>query len=122
MSKTLATIGLNGARFNAAIGWYPEERVLKNNFVVDLSVSFESQTSFTDDSLTNSVDYMLLHEICRQVFNKEAKLIETVAQQIIDEIVEQFEEVLEVSVTIKKLSPPIKAQIESSFVQLVFKK
>ena len=122
MSKTLATIGLNGAKFNAAVGWYPEERILKNNFLVYVTVSFEAQTPFKDDSLTDSVDYMQLHEICRQVFSKEAKLIEFVAQQIIDKIVEKFAGLREVNVSIKKLNPPIKAQIESSFVQLVFKK
>ncbi len=122
MSKTLATIGLNGARFNAAVGWHPEERLLKNNFLVDISVSFEVETAFTDESLTDSVDYMQLHEICLQVFSEEAKLLESVAQQIIDKIIEQFAGLQEVSVTIKKLNPPIKAQIESSFVKLVFKK
>lgn len=122
MSKTLAIVGLNGAKFNAAIGWYPEERILKNNFVVDLSVSFNAVRPFTDENLDASVDYMLLHQICDDVFKKEGKLIETAAQNIIDQIIEKVDVVQEVSITIKKLNPPVKAQIESSFVHLNYKK
>lgn len=122
MSETLATIGLNGAKFNAAIGWYPEERIFKNNFIVDLSVTFITKATFADDNLNESVDYMQLHEICNEVFNQEAKFIESVAQKIIDKIVDKFPVVQEVVVKIEKLNPPVKAQIKSSFVQLSYKK
>lgn len=122
MSKTLTTVGLNGAEFNAALGWYPEERVFKNNFLVDLSVTFRSEKVFNDDDLSQSIDYMQLHEICKKIFAEEAKLIESVAQKIINHIVAKFDNVLEVKVKIEKLNPPVKAQINSSFVQLVYEK
>lgn len=122
MSKTLATIGLNGAKFKAPIGWYPEERIFKNEFLVDLSVSFEPSLPFIDDDLDASVDYMLLYQICEEVFGKETKLIETVAQAIINQIIEQIPLMQKVSIQIKKLNPPVKAQIASSFVQLTFEK
>ncbi len=122
MSETLASVGLNGAKFNAAIGWYPEERVFKNNFIVDLSVTFKVEKPFTDDNLAGSIDYMQLHEVCSEAFAQEAKLIEFVAQKIIDKIVDKFPVAQTVVIAIKKLSPPVKAQIESSFVQLSYKK
>nr|WP_294899384.1 dihydroneopterin aldolase [uncultured Pedobacter sp.] len=122
MSEILATIGLNGAIFNASIGWYPEERIFKNNFIVDLSVSFIADKPFIEDRLEQSIDYMQLHEICKQAFAEQAKLIESVAQKIIDQIVERFAIVQEVVVKIEKLNPPVKAQIKNSFVQLSYKK
>lgn len=122
MSETLATVGLNGAKFNAAIGWYPEERVFKNNFVVNLSVSFKASKRFAADNLDQSIDYMQLHEICRAAFVEEAKLIESVAQKIIDKIVVEFPVVLQVAITIKKLNPPVKEQIDNVFVRLSYNK
>lgn len=122
MSETLATIGINGAKFNAAVGWYPEERIVKNDFLVDLSVSFLVKKAFSDDSLEDSIDYMQLHEICNNAFAVETKLIETVAQKIVDQIIAGFAVVEEVSIKIQKLNPPVRAQIESSFVQLNFKR
>lgn len=122
MSEILATVGLNGAKFNASIGWYNEERIFKNNFIVDLSVNFTADKPFSDNNLEQSIDYMALHEICKQVFAEEAKLIESVAQTILDKIVDKFAVVKEVVVKIEKLNPPVKAQIESSFVQLSYKK
>ncbi|WP_017258310.1 dihydroneopterin aldolase [Pedobacter arcticus] len=122
MSETLATVGLNGVKFNAAIGWYPEEQIFKNNFIVDLSVSFKASKPFTEDNLGQSIDYMQLHEICREAFVEEVKLIESVAQKIIDKIIARFPRVQQVTITIKKLSPPVKAQIESVFVSLIYNK
>ena len=121
MSETWATVGLEGARFNAAIGWFPEERIFKNNFIVDLSVSFKISQHLNDE-LDQSIDYMKLHEICAKQFAMEALLIETVAQHIIDEIVQAFMGICSVDITIKKVSPPVKAQIAASFVRLSFKK
>lgn len=122
MSETLVTVGLNGAKFNAAIGWYPEERIFKNNFLVDLAVIFKMAKPFIEGNLDESIDYMALHEICVQAFAEETKLIESVAQKIIDKIVDKFAVAQEVIITIKKLNPPVKAQINSSFVQLSYKK
>jgi dihydroneopterin aldolase len=65
---------------------------------------------------------MQLHEICSEFFSQEAKFIESVAQKIIDKIVNKFPVVQEVVVKIEKLNPPVKAQINSSFVQLSYKK
>lgn len=120
MSETLATIGLEGVKFNAAIGWYPEERIFKNNFIVDLSVTFIVETSLTSD-LNNSIDYMKIYTICASAFEKESLLIETVAQDIIDEIIKAFAVVSEINVTVKKLNPPVKAQIGASFIKLAYK-
>lgn len=114
----MATIGLNGAKFNAAIGWFAEERVFRNSFIVDLSVSFKALQPFTDDSLNSSIDYMLLHKICDRVFAEETKLIESVAQKILDEIVATISSAEVIELTIKKLNPPVKSQIENSFVRL----
>ncbi|OAQ40667.1 hypothetical protein A5893_06925 [Pedobacter psychrophilus] len=117
MGKTIRKIGLEGVKFNAAIGYFKEERIFKNNFLVDVFVSFEDKASI-DDDLKNTINYVSLYEICALSFEKETNLIETVAQEILENIKNKFPVLEQINIKIKKLNPPIKAQIQNSFVEL----
>ncbi|MFC5284480.1 dihydroneopterin aldolase [Pedobacter alpinus] len=121
MSETLATVGLEGAKFNAAVGWFAEERVFKNDFLVDLSVSYEVKERLSDD-LNDGIDYMQLHAICAKAFELEAFLIESIAQNVLEAIKMRFVNINEINICIKKFHPPVKAEIAASFVKLCFKK
>lgn len=122
MGKTSRRVGLEGIKFNAAIGYFEEERIYKNNFLVDVSVLFTQNDVTQTEDLSQTVDYGLLYEICKQEFAKESLLIETVAQQILDKILSDFSFIEEAQIKIRKLNPPIKAQIQQSFIELNYQK
>jgi dihydroneopterin aldolase len=122
MSKTICKVGLNGVKFNAAIGYYAEERLFKNNFSVDVCVAFEQSPSTNTEDINQTVNYSLLYDICAQIFKQETLLIETVAQAILNTIKDDFPFVDEITICIKKLNPPLKAQISNSFIELNYKK
>ena len=113
---TTTKVGLEGVKFNAPIGFFAEERLLKNNFIVDVFVCFS--TSEINDDLAQTINYVTLYQICEENFQQENKLIETVAQQILYQIKSQFAGLEQINIKIKKLNPPIKAQIKHSFVEL----
>jgi len=122
MGKTTRRVGLEGVKFNAPIGFFEEERILKNNFLVDVDVLFiQDDVSETED-LSQTVDYGLLYQICEKAFAEETLLIETVAQKILVDIQTCFSFIDEIHIKIKKLNPPIKAQIQHSFIELNYKK
>lgn len=118
MSKTIIKVGLNGVKFNAAIGLYPEERLLKNDFLVDIDVQYLTIHSLIKHDLKDGVDYSRLFNICKAVFGEETLYLENVAQEILDQILNNFSFIDECTVCIKKLNPPLNAQIHHSFVQL----
>ena len=120
MGKTFTSVGITDALFNAPIGWFPEERILKNDLLVSVYATYILSEKLNGDELNATIDYMQLHKICEKVLKKEAKLLETAAQQIMDRALELFPQVQSLQVTIKKLNPPVKAQIKHSFVQLNF--
>ena len=60
MSTTTRRIGLEGVKFNAAVGYYPEERMFKNNFMVDVQVAFEQAEDSNTEDLSTTVNYALL--------------------------------------------------------------
>lgn len=122
MSKLTRRIGLEGVKFNAAVGYYPEERIFRNNFLVDVLVAFEQAEDSNTEDLSQTVNYAHLYAICAKTFEKEALLIETLAQIILNNIKNDFTFVEEIMVRIKKLNPPLKAEIQYSFIELNYKK
>jgi dihydroneopterin aldolase len=122
MGKTTRRVGLEGVKFNASIGFFEEERILKNNFLVDVDVLFTQNDVSETEDLSQTVDYGLLYQICEKAFAEETLLIETVAQKILVEIQTGFSFIDEIHIKIKKLNPPIKAQIQHSFIEINYKK
>jgi dihydroneopterin aldolase len=53
----MVTIALHGAEFFARHGYYPEEQILGNRFIVDIEVSYDNDLSDQSDNLEDTVNY-----------------------------------------------------------------
>ncbi len=115
-------IALHGAEFFAYHGFYPEEQQLGNQFLVDIDVSFEPSGDLTDDNITYTVNYEHLYEIARDEMQHPRKLIETVAQGMINQIKAKYPEVVLIQVSIKKLNPPLGCKVAYSNVVINYNK
>lgn len=122
MSKAIRTIGLEGVQFNAAIGVHPEEKILGNNFLVDFEVAFKNTKQPETDNLNDTINYCDLYAILETEFKKQADLLETVAQNILDQTLINYPFLRCIKIKIKKLNPPIKAQVANVFVALNYHK
>src|ERR1700761_3833654 len=114
----MITVALQGAEFFARHGFYPEEQLLGCNFLVDISVGFIPPGDLHKDNLSNTVNYEQLYNIACLQMQKPRKLIETLAQAIIDEIKKEYSFVENIAVTIKKLNPPMKGRVANSGVSI----
>lgn len=113
-------IALHGAEFFAFHGFYPEEQKLGNWFVVDIDVEFAPTANISDDDLNNSVNYEQLYDIACEEMKLTKKLIETVAQAIIDEIKNQYAFVDRIQVRVKKMNPLVGAKTKYSSVTIQY--
>jgi len=113
-------IALHGAEFFAFHGFYPEEQKLGNWFVVDIDVEFTPSANISDDDLNNSVNYEQLYDIACEEMKLTKKLIETVAQAIIDEIKNQYAFVDRIQVRVKKMNPLVGAKTKYSSVTIQY--
>ena len=112
----MITISLNGAEFFAYHGFYAEEQKIGNKFLVDVEVSFNPAGDIKEDKLGNTVDYEQLYNIVAEQMAQTSKLIETVAQSIIDRAKDQYPYTEKIRICIKKLNPPLKGEVEYSSV------
>jgi dihydroneopterin aldolase len=115
-------IAIQGAEFFAHHGFYPEEQKLGNCFLVDVEVDFEPTGQLGEDSLTNTVNYEQLHHIVAGQMKQTHKLLETVANNILDDIKSVWPNVQTITVTLKKLNPPLGHKVASSSVTINYNK
>lgn len=118
MAKLEQTVALKDVKCFALHGYYPEEQLIGNHFVVDLETRFNPQ-GFNDE-LSQTVNYEDLNTIIRGEMKNTQKLLETVLNNIILKVTNLYPFVDRVDVSIKKLNPPMPGQIGHSFVKLSY--
>lgn len=117
MENLRQEVALKSVRFFAYHGFYPEEQLIGSVFFVDVIAGFRPGRK-TDDELANTVNYEKLYAIAERSMRQTAKLIETVAERILQDIQNEFGFVDTITVRIKKMNPPIKGEVGHSEVHL----
>ncbi len=100
-------------------GYYPEEQLLGNRYVVDVIVELDRDPQ-PGDRLEDTLNYEKIFEIVKRNMNKSVKLLETVLHHVHADILSEYPEVYSIDVCICKRRPLIDSLIGESVVQ--FKK
>lgn len=100
------TIELKNLRFFAEHGMYQEEMKVGNDFEVDISIVCKSPKK-TITSIEQTVNYVEVYRIVQEEFRERKLLLETLAMQIAQKIEDQFTDTEHLTISIRKLNPPI---------------
>ena len=100
------TIELKNLRFFAEHGMYPEEMKVGNEFEVDISIGCKSPKK-TITSIEQTINYVEVYRIVQEEFAVRKFLLETCTMLIAERIYQQFPEVEDLAISIRKLNPPI---------------
>lgn len=98
------TIELKNLHLFASHGWHEEEAILGNEFEVTIRAFFPADEVF---SLGDTVDYVTVYAIVKELFSEREKLLETVAQKIAAALKKEFAQLQNIEIAVTKLSPPI---------------
>ncbi|MEB0261380.1 MULTISPECIES: dihydroneopterin aldolase [unclassified Mucilaginibacter] len=115
-------VALEGAEFFAYHGFYPEEQVIGTRFLVDVQVGFYADIYVDEDNLHNTVNYEVLYNIIDEEMQHTRKVIETVAQSILNRIKTEFTFIETAEVTIRKQRPPFRGPLKQSVITLFYTK
>lgn len=118
MSTRLLRVGLGEVRIFAFHGVYPEEQVVGTDFRVSVSALVPFAGSGADN-LADTFDYEQIHAIVVACMSIPRKLIETVAEAILTQVLSCCPVAQEVSVKIRKINPPLPGETGSAFVELL---
>ena len=110
---------LEGMRFYGFHGVNPEERVLGQEYLVDLTVEIDQGRAGRSDRLEDTISYAHIYRAVRDVMEGEPRnLLEAAAQSVADRILSDFP-VDSVSIRVKKPHPPIRGSvIENATVEI----
>ncbi len=106
-------IEVNGIKLYAFHGCLEEEARIGGHYVVDVTIITDFSEAANTDDLSKTVDYVYVNAIVKEEMAIRSKLIETVGQRILSRIKTELIGVLELSVKITKLTPPINGDVDS---------
>lgn len=112
------SILLDNCKFYAHHGLFEEESIVGAAFEVSVKADFEETAAITH--MNQTVNYVGIFEIVQRHFQRPRQLLETLAQEITQEIHESDNRIQHIEITIKKLNPPI--QNFTGTVGVTFKK
>jgi dihydroneopterin aldolase len=98
---------LDTMAFYAHHGHFIEEQTIGGRFTVDLVIDTDFSKAAETDNLKDGVDYSLVYEMVKAEMGKPSRLLEHLAQRIVDAVYTVSERISRVTVTVSKLNPAI---------------
>lgn len=114
----MGKIHLKNIRTFSYHGCLVEESKIGSDYNVDLTITTDLSKSAQSDKLTDTVDYVLLNQIVKTEMAIRSKLLEHVAQRIIDKVFAKSTTITKVKVRVSKLNLPIGGDVESVSIVL----
>ena len=114
----MGIIKLTNIRTYSYHGCLDEEAKIGSAYRVDLKIKTNLKPSAQTDSLLDTVDYVDLNRIIVEEMAIRAKLLEHVAQRIINRILSELIMVTQVKIEVTKLNPPIGGDVEGVTISM----
>lgn len=111
-------IHLRGLRFHAFHGVMAQERMVGNDYEIDLRLRVNVERAMLSDDVADTVNYAEVYQLAKQVMAEPRHLVEHVAARIAQVILDKWSQVDEVNVNLTKRNPPMGADCEGAGVEL----
>lgn len=98
-------IQLQQLEFFAYHGLYEQEKLSGNTFMVDAEIETDIEEKV--GAVEQTIDYTMLYEIISKRMAVATPLLETLAQEMIEELHSADTRILSITLSVKKLNPPI---------------
>ncbi|HMR19630.1 MAG TPA: dihydroneopterin aldolase [Sphingobacterium sp.] len=114
-------VALSDVRFFSPIGYYDEEQVIGNEFLVSVEVYFTFKNSNAEE-LENTINYEELYHILVEIMTPRRKLLESAVEDILARVVKEYNYLTKAVVTIRKINPPFGGDLANAEVTLSYDK
>ena len=112
MNNSNHTIQIEGIECYAYHGCLEEETKIGGRFSVDVTLHLDLTKAITTDDLSQTADYVVIHQIVREQMNIPSKLIEHVAGRILEKIKSAYPQCAQAIVKVTKFNPPVNGLVE----------
>ncbi len=110
--EKIGTIRVEGVKIYAFHGVHPLENKIGQWYTVDLSIDVNTKIAMEEDDLNGTIDYEKLVKIIHHQMKIPSKLLEHVADRIVNDVKLYFPQYLNGVITVTKHYPPIVNNIQ----------
>ncbi|KOY51329.1 dihydroneopterin aldolase [Polaribacter dokdonensis] len=114
----MGIIKVNNIKLYAFHGCLDEEAKIGSWYRVDVEVKANLKKSAKTDELSDTVDYVHLNHIVKEEMLIRSKLLEEVAQRILDRFFKEIRMLKKATVAVSKINPPIGGNVEEVVIIL----
>lgn len=115
----MGLIKIEGMEFYAFHGHYKEEQIVGNRFLVDLEIETDMSKPAESDSLEDAVNYQVAYRLVKEAMKQhKSNLLENIGKRILDSIYLELDGIDAVTVTIRKMNPPMGGPIKNVSVRM----
>lgn len=118
MKLMTSYILLQGLHFHARIGVGEQERIVGNEYVLDLRLGYPFAGAMESDSVVDTLNYAEVFNVVREAMNRPVRLLEAAAGSIVEELCGQFPKIESIDLKLVKLNPPMGADSDGAGVEL----
>ncbi len=118
----MGLIKIEGMEFYAFHGHYKEEQIVGNRFLVDLEMETDMSVPAESDSLEDAVNYQVAYRVVKEEMKRiKSNLLEHIGKRILDAVYRELGGISSVTVTIRKMNPPMGGPIKNVTVKMTRK-
>lgn len=114
----MGIIKVNNIKLYAYHGCLDEEAKIGSEYIVDVAVKADLKKSSKTDALEDTVDYVHLNRIVKEEMAIRSKLLEQVAQRILNRFFKELPMIQKAKVAVAKINPPIGGNVEEVVIIL----
>jgi dihydroneopterin aldolase len=118
----MGIIQVNNIKLYANHGCLEEEEKIGSEYRVDVEVKANLRKSSKTDNLMDTVDYVHLNHIVKEEMAIRSKLLEEVAQRILNRFFKELKMIQKATVSVAKINPPIGGNVEEVVIILTKKR
>ncbi len=115
----MGLIKIEGMEFYAFHGHYKEEQIVGNRFLVDLEMETDMSVPAESDALEDAVNYQVAYRVVKEEMKRiNSNLLENIGKRILDAIYRELDGINSVTITIRKMNPPMGGPIKNVSVKM----
>jgi dihydroneopterin aldolase len=114
----MGIIKVNNIKIYANHGCLDEEEKIGSWYRVDVKVKADLKKSAKTDDLEDTVDYVHINHVVKEEMAIRSKLLEEVAQRILDRLFRELKMIQKTTVSVSKINPPIGGNVEEVVIVL----
>ena len=114
----MATITLNSMEFHAYHGCLKHERKYGNTFIVTVGMTLDTAKAGASDRLADTLDYQAVYDTVKAEMEQPSRLLEHVAQRILDALNQRFPQVEHFTVRLSKQNPPLGGKVADATIEV----